>query len=425
MKRTINEKGQSLVIIAFAFFGLVAIAALAIDGGVLYLNRRNAQTAADAAAMAGAHELCVNNGSISDVENVVNNYAITENGATAVDDIAIDEDNLSVTVITRIETTSFFAQLIGFENNTARAEASAGCFPPASGQYVLPISWACQPPAGTTGTSVEKCVIHSIPWDLFTQNYPAYKDRLGETGGGITPLILDAGDENAFSTYMDGAGEKMPYLIMDSSGPTTAMCAPPIGTTVGGVICDFNGDGIAELSGGGDRGWLELDAKGASGLSDLIVNGFPGIITVPQWFPYKTGVTASVFDKAKGLVEGKTAFVPVYNAYCLSTDGAGIPTNCPDKSNQTPPVPGYVSSPPDLISVDTGSNTYFRIASFAPFIVTCVSSKPNQKCPVKSFVNLDKNVRTIEGYFFSGYTGGNSIDPDGFYLGVYIVSLIK
>lgn len=425
MNRKISEDGQSLVIIAIAFLGLVAIAALVIDGGILYLNRRNAQTAADAAAMAGAHELCVNKGSTTDIENVVNNYAITENGATAVEDITIDFVNHSVTVITRVETPSFFAQAIGFENNTVRAEAAAGCFPPASGQNVLPISWACQPPAGTTGASVEKCVIHSIPWELFTQNYPGYKVRLGETGGGITPLILDAGDEQNFNTYMDGTGEKMPYLIMDSSGPTTDMCAPPIGTTVGGIVCDFNGDGIAELSGGGDRGWLELDSKGASGLSDLIVNGFPGIITVPQWFPYKTGASASVFITAKGLVEGKTSFVPVYNAYCLSTDGSGIPTNCPDRSDETPPVPGYVSSPPDLISIDTGSNTYFRVASFAPFIVTCVSSKPNEKCPVKSFVNLDNNIRTIEGYFVSGYTGGDAIDPGGFDLGVYVVSLTK
>ena len=66
MNKNKNERGQSLVIIAIAFLALVAMAALIIDGGSLYLNRRNAQTAADAAALAGAHELCVNKGVDSD-----------------------------------------------------------------------------------------------------------------------------------------------------------------------------------------------------------------------------------------------------------------------------------------------------------------------------------------------------------------------
>ena len=86
-----REGGQSLVIIAIAFLGLVAVAALMIDGGSLYLNRRTAQTAADAAAMAGAHEKCVNKG---DPTTVATQYA-TENHAT-VESVTIDADGAVV-----------------------------------------------------------------------------------------------------------------------------------------------------------------------------------------------------------------------------------------------------------------------------------------------------------------------------------------
>jgi len=49
-----SEKGQALVIIALAAVGLVAFAALAIDGSRVFSDRRHAQNAADTAALAAA-----------------------------------------------------------------------------------------------------------------------------------------------------------------------------------------------------------------------------------------------------------------------------------------------------------------------------------------------------------------------------------
>ena len=53
-KRRDKERGQALIVLAFALLALVAFAGLAIDGGRLYAQRRQTQNAADAAAMAGA-----------------------------------------------------------------------------------------------------------------------------------------------------------------------------------------------------------------------------------------------------------------------------------------------------------------------------------------------------------------------------------
>jgi hypothetical protein len=49
-----TERGQALIIIVFAIVGLIGITALAVDGGNVYLDRREAQNAADTAALAGA-----------------------------------------------------------------------------------------------------------------------------------------------------------------------------------------------------------------------------------------------------------------------------------------------------------------------------------------------------------------------------------
>lgn len=49
-----HEYGQVALLIALAMVGLIGFAALAIDGGMLYSDRRHAQNAADAAAMSGA-----------------------------------------------------------------------------------------------------------------------------------------------------------------------------------------------------------------------------------------------------------------------------------------------------------------------------------------------------------------------------------
>jgi Flp pilus assembly protein TadG len=58
MKRKLSiEKGQALILIALAAFGLFGVVGLAIDGSAKFSDRRHAQNAADTAALAGALEL--------------------------------------------------------------------------------------------------------------------------------------------------------------------------------------------------------------------------------------------------------------------------------------------------------------------------------------------------------------------------------
>jgi hypothetical protein len=55
MKKVRNlERGQSMILAALAIIGLVCLTAVSVDGGLAYLDRRSAQNAADAAALAAA-----------------------------------------------------------------------------------------------------------------------------------------------------------------------------------------------------------------------------------------------------------------------------------------------------------------------------------------------------------------------------------
>ncbi|MFN3420386.1 MAG: pilus assembly protein TadG-related protein, partial [Armatimonadota bacterium] len=58
MKRA-KVRGSSLLLIAFAAFALMAVAALAVDWGFVYYVRHQLQNFVDAAALAGAQELPV------------------------------------------------------------------------------------------------------------------------------------------------------------------------------------------------------------------------------------------------------------------------------------------------------------------------------------------------------------------------------
>lgn len=48
-----SESGQTVILLALAFIALLGFTALAIDGGMVYANRRHMQNAADAASLAG------------------------------------------------------------------------------------------------------------------------------------------------------------------------------------------------------------------------------------------------------------------------------------------------------------------------------------------------------------------------------------
>ena len=182
----------------------------------------------------------------------------------------------------------------------------------------------------------------------------------------------------------------------------------------GTLNCDFNDDGILDVEGGANRGWLELEDPGARRLMDAMLDGIPNPIEIPQWFPAKFGAVTSGFNTASE-IKFKIVLLPVFTSICEDTSQDELATDCPTE---------YQTD--DLIAnIANGSSTYYRIGGFAPFVITCVSKNGKPDCPGRNLANVEGNTSTIEGYFLSGYYDGSDIDPNALDLGIYTISLTK
>jgi hypothetical protein len=89
-----REDGQSLVFIALAVVALIGMAALALDGGYAFAQRRRVQNAADLAALAGARAIGMGK-SAAEVNQQVNYYA-QANGASTFSYYYVDAQGNSV-----------------------------------------------------------------------------------------------------------------------------------------------------------------------------------------------------------------------------------------------------------------------------------------------------------------------------------------
>ena len=87
-----NESGQSIVIMAFAIIVLMGIMAVAIDGGRIYTLRRDAQNAADAAALQGARALCRDEDFEATAREVAEINGFSEPGSVEVNNPPIHSD---------------------------------------------------------------------------------------------------------------------------------------------------------------------------------------------------------------------------------------------------------------------------------------------------------------------------------------------
>src|SRR4030042_1598749 len=110
MKNKIHNrtKGQVLVLFAVALTVLIALSVLVLDGGVFLMNRRAAQAAADAGALAGARTKC--NGNPANVLTTAEQYAVGENSASLATANWDGTDAGEVVVNVTVEQDTFFAQ---------------------------------------------------------------------------------------------------------------------------------------------------------------------------------------------------------------------------------------------------------------------------------------------------------------------------
>lgn len=118
-----GEAGAVAIVVALFLVVLLSVAALVVDLGLLYHTDRELQTAADAAALAGAWELPA----FSVAEEVAVNYAgLNDVQAPETDPNTLyDNDPMKIEVVCTRTVPFFFARIIGHSASVASARAVA------------------------------------------------------------------------------------------------------------------------------------------------------------------------------------------------------------------------------------------------------------------------------------------------------------
>ena len=119
------RRGAVVVLMAAAVVGLTGMAALAVDAGMLYLNKYQLANAADAAALAGAQELPGRpNEAVSTASSIA--AANSKPGATP-DNIqpVLSKNNTAITVTISRNVPLYFAKVLGLASSQVTATATA------------------------------------------------------------------------------------------------------------------------------------------------------------------------------------------------------------------------------------------------------------------------------------------------------------
>jgi hypothetical protein len=362
-----GEQGQSVVIVALALFAMLALLAVTFDGANAYFQRRMAQTASDAGALAGARELCVTD-SYDAAVAAAHAYAEDHNQAVTADVVAAGG---IVSVTSTIDFPTTFGNVLGMAEMSAVATAAAGCLHPTGANGILPIAYSCE---GDIGEEEDG--------DLF-----------------CTDLVY--GPENL-------------YIIMDSNSlDEDVECISDGGT----VDCDPNGDGIDEVLVGGNRSWLDLSGSGrdnGNGSSELcywIEGGYPGWVRNHTWYGGQVGVSNNLFQNCVADILMQPALLPVFDAVY-----EGWPPLLHDE---------------DVIIGSNGNTTYFHVISFAMFVPTCVRAAGNDRdCTLYNYLDdlggyVTPSTKTLEGYFIQGFVSDIEGAPGGVDTGVYTIALLR
>ncbi len=439
-----TEQAQMLPILVIGMVVVIAMAALILDGGSLLTQRREAQNAADAGALAGARILCTGDYQTSAqvattnqaARDAATSYAIEKNGATSVEveirtsRIGEGEEDLpglargEVVVTTEVSQGSFFAKIFNQNVLNASANAAAGCFPYRP-SVVLPIAWSCRAPAA--GSVSPDCDYIRLDWDdvksVASSHIPGFPHP-----GGENPTKEEAKkiSNDLFALYSSSI-----YIVMDSD----KVCGSDI-------TCDFNkADSINryQLASGGNRGWLNLEgtSSGTPNLREWIENGLKTKLEPHTWLSGIDGNKTPVYNALETRLD-EVVWVPIFNVMCDD-----LPQNKPAclaaAHNPTPPGVPLPAGHTDVVITGSPATPVFHVVAFAPFFITCVHQNNGDNCPGFSLAQeknpdpkhsgkslIADNTNAVEGYF---------VDPDsldsedvahwGADLGIYTYSLTE
>jgi len=139
-----DDKGAVLPLVALLLVVMLGFTAIVVDAGILYNNRRQMITAADAGALAGARELSDNDGKkTSDAIKIAEKVAVDNGADVGTVTAVVEERNGRQIIEVEVDTNSqlFFARLLGTDESKvdARSVATWGYLKSIGSGDILPL----------------------------------------------------------------------------------------------------------------------------------------------------------------------------------------------------------------------------------------------------------------------------------------------
>ncbi len=268
--------GQMLVLFVLAMLAIIGMVGLAIDGGGAYAQRRDQQTAADLAALAGANDYLLNNSSATAVTRArtvagTNNFT---NGAGATVGVTISTTNgVEVQVDIASSHRNSFLGALGMPSwgVSTTATALAG-FPDSAfgaGPFIFPISafnddgtpkyqtptdfnetngdiptsqtdiaWTNYGTGNVNTTVVDQIIKGQITMDESL----AYGEYIGQQNSGNHNTLYDDVD-----TYL--SGQDLPVAVVDAGGNFMGWATFHVVSATGGSAKHINGYFLSSFAG--------------------------------------------------------------------------------------------------------------------------------------------------------------------------------
>jgi len=293
-----TERGQVLAIFALGLVAIVAMTGLVLDGGSTFVQRRDMQNVADAAAMAGAYDYANTKSASSAVAAakaaaVANGY--TEGADGIVIDVVVDEEPVATTVQVSVRKPhrNHFSGIVGMPTWDVATTATALTGPPNTALGAAPIifnelafapnntpnqtnTWYSEPGSGT----------EDVPQGTGQFNWTVYCTAGGQECNGnsndVGELIegtndngseIDLEDEigplnagahaDLFSDLAGLVGEPFPVAIVSDDGDFVGIAMFQLTGSVGGSTKQISGyflDGYSSIQ-------LRINRNSAPGTS--------------------------------------------------------------------------------------------------------------------------------------------------------------
>jgi Flp pilus assembly protein TadG len=225
--------------VALALPVMIGVTALGLDAGMLYLQRRQAQTAAEAAALAGAY--AIKNGSSFSAAQTAAVAAGTQNGITVTTSQVTQPQTGYVAVSVTSTRSRLFSALWGSGNMSATASATARAFSSSSSS------------SGSSGSAYSPLAIILLDKTAASGLYITGSASLAVTGGGIQVNSNAAAVPYSSSAFYVGNMGSMSAPSIAVVGTTWLQ---PYGTgtvtpstpTAGSVVADPLANGTPPIS---------------------------------------------------------------------------------------------------------------------------------------------------------------------------------